>query len=205
MTPAQGFHPASVGPAVLGIEILRTPMPRAPFLPDGCGVCASVDADSLPSAPSFADPDDIATYRWWLGHQATFCVWRLLSTSLALLAEGERSPEETVAAATHAAQMYDVYSVLLLYAGSCSPEVYSRVIRSEMARADPAFSGRWARDYEDIPRLFRAVRQAQPAAFLSDLRMAYKANLVVHAAMGGGRPRGTADRVAAARRRGGRP
>jgi hypothetical protein len=52
-----------------------------------------------------------------------------------------------------------------------------------MARADPAFSGRWARDYEDIPRLLRAVRQAQPAALLSDLLTACKANQVVHVAV----------------------
>jgi hypothetical protein len=137
-------------------------------------------ADASPSAPSLADPDGIARYRWWLGHQATFCVWRLLSTSLTLLAEGEQPAVEIATAAT---RMYDVYSVLLLYAGSCSPEVYGRVIRPEMAHADSAFSGRWARDYEDIPRLLRAVRQAQPAALLSDLLTACEANRVVHVAV----------------------
>ncbi len=37
-----------------------------------------------PNAPD--DPDDLARYRWWIGHQLTFCVWRLLSERLTSIA-----------------------------------------------------------------------------------------------------------------------
>jgi hypothetical protein len=183
MTAAQAHRPAFAGRPAAGIGIVRLPMPHASFLPDGCCAHAclhSPHTDPSPSARSFADPDDIARYRWWLGHQATFCVWRLLSAALTVLAQATRPSAEAVAAA---ARMYDACSVLLLYAGSCSPEVYGRTIRSAMACADPAFSGRWARDYEDIPGLMQAVRRAQPAALLSDLLIACKVNYAVHVAV----------------------
>jgi hypothetical protein len=80
--------------------------------------------------------------------------------------------------------MYDVCSVLLLYAGSCSPEVYLRTIRPAMAAADPAFSGRWARDYEAIPGLLRAIRRTRSAEVVAGLLAAARTNQVVHMAMG---------------------
>lgn len=122
----------------------------------------------------------MARYRWWIGHQTTFCVWRLLTDCLTELAGQPASPAELVNAA---ASMYDIYSLLLLYTGNCSPEVYETAIRPEMAAADAAFTGRWARDFEQIPGLQRKVKQKHSPRALTPLVDASKANRVVHMAV----------------------
>lgn len=157
---------------------VRLPPPRDPFR-----------AESREANPTLVigwtrapeDPDDLARYRWRIGHQLTFCVWRLLSERLATIAMEQRPVSETVAAGI---ALYDVCSMLLLYAGSCSPEVYLRTIRPEMADADPAFSGRWAREYEDIPGLLRVIRRTRPTAHVAGLLAAARTNQMVHMAVG---------------------
>ncbi|SFR30155.1 hypothetical protein SAMN04488564_1304 [Lentzea waywayandensis] len=158
-----------LGVSIAGVGPVHLPMPRVPFDPNGPAVPTTV------SGPPPADPDEHARFRWWLGHQLTFCVWRLLAESLTAVAAGE-------ARAVEAAELYEAYSVLLRYTGSCSPEVYGRVIRPLMARADPAFSGRWASDHEDIPGLLREVRRVRPAREVSTLVAAARTSQVMHVA-----------------------
>ncbi|MET0133431.1 MAG: L-tyrosine 3-hydroxylase, partial [Kibdelosporangium sp.] len=99
-----------------------------------------------------------------------FCVWRLMSENLAAAVAGR----EGALAVTSA--LYDSYSALLLYAGSCTPQVYDTVIRSKMKACDPAFSGTWARDYRQV-----LVRLAEVApAPGSPLKAAIKFNRLVH-------------------------
>jgi len=153
------------------------PMPRNAFLPDDWAV--PTQAVGLPAVPD--DADDLARYRWWVGHQLAFCVWRMLSESLTSITRAERPSSSLVDAAT---VLYDAYSVLLLYTGSCSPEVYSRTIRPAMAAAHPAFSGRWARDYEPIPPLMRVLRRTRPSAAVDRLVAAGHVSQLVHRAIG---------------------
>ena len=170
MTPGRNCCDSPVG------TYMRLPLPRDPFRSHNGGPMSVI---GLPNAPD--DPDDLARHRWWIGHQLTFCVWRLLSERLTSIARDQPTHPRIVATSI---VMYDVCSVLLLYAGSCSPEVYLRTIRPAMAAADPAFSGRWARDYEAIPGLLRAIRRARSAKLVVGLLAAARTNQVVHMAMG---------------------
>ncbi|GAB2665735.1 hypothetical protein GCM10027088_50670 [Nocardia goodfellowii] len=82
-----------------------------------------------------------------------------------------------------AALLYDAYSVLFLYCGSCSAEVYQERIRPRMIAADPAFSGRWLRDHEPIPPLLREVRAACSPEQLAPLTAAVRNNHLVHSSV----------------------
>lgn len=155
---------------------LRIPQPHDPFRVHTKGPMPAIGWRNAPD-----DPDELARYRWWIGHHLAFCVWRLLSERLASIANDQQTQPPSVAASI---AMYDVYSVLLLYAGSCSPEVYLRTIRPAMVAADPAFSGRWARDYEAIPGLLRTIRRTRPAELVAGLLAAARTNQVVHMAVG---------------------
>lgn len=110
-----------------------------------------------------------ALHRWFLGHHGAFLAWRFLADAL------EKSDVDGATVA------YDAYSVMLEYAGSCDRDVYDSVIRPRMRAVDPAFSGRWARDYERVPALLRRARTTPGAA---PLNAASKRNLRVHMDVG---------------------
>jgi len=152
------------------LPVLRLPMPDAELIP-----CASrcFQIPIVINAPE--DPVQRAVYRWFLGHHGAFLVWKFLSDSLDRLI---REPDSQLVRLT--ALGYDAYSVMLAYSGSCSREVYEDVIRPMMVTFDPAFSGRWARDYEPLPGLLRRARTALGPAAAAPLSSASKANLVTH-------------------------
>lgn len=151
------------------LPVLRMPMPGTELIPCATG-CYQVPIEI--GAPE--DPVDLAVHRWFLGHHGAFLVWRFLTDSLDRLI---REPDSQLVRL--AALGYDAYSVMLAYSGSCSREVYEDVIRPLMMSFDPAFSGRWARDYEPVPGLLRQARTALgPAA--EPLSTASKANLLAH-------------------------
>ncbi|MFD9705470.1 L-tyrosine 3-hydroxylase [Lentzea sp. NPDC059081] len=152
------------------LPVLRLPMPGVELIPCANG-CYQIPID-------ITVPDDAAgraVHRWFLGHQGAFLVWRFLLVSLDRLM---RDPDSQLV--RRAALGYDAYSVMLAYSGSCSREVYEAVIRPMMAKFDPAFSGRWARDYEPLPGLLRRVRTALGPAAAEPLSSASKANLLAH-------------------------
>ncbi|WP_053736489.1 hypothetical protein [Nocardia sp. NRRL S-836] len=158
------------GHAVVDLPVLRLPMPGAELIP-----CAD-DCYQLPIViRTPGDEAGLAVHRWFLGHHAAFLVWRFLSASLDRLI---REPDSQLVRLT--ALGYDAYSALLAYSGSCSREVYEDVIRPLMTSFDPAFSGRWARDYEPVPGLLRRARAALGSAAAAPLAAASKANLLAH-------------------------
>jgi L-tyrosine peroxygenase len=192
-----------VAPLSVQLEVLLLPEPSlgpagcGPHCPDAAGaselvalcreIGAGVSADLL-LPPVRAE--ELAWYRWIIGHQATFLGWRSLR---AALARAEPADAEI-------AGLLELYSVLLLYSGSCSPEVYATLIRPRMMDCHPAFSGEWAPDYRGIPAALRRAAGRRPA-----VRSAMRLNQRVHAAVaerlvpqGGsllqqaGRPSGTA-------------
>ncbi|MCX2954087.1 L-tyrosine 3-hydroxylase [Lentzea sp. NEAU-D7] len=152
------------------LPVLRLPMPGADLIPCATGCFQTPIAIRTPE-----DPVEQAVHRWFLGHHGAFLVWRFLSASLDRLI---REPDSRLARL--AALGYDAYSVMLAYSGSCSREVYEDVIRPMMVTFDPAFSGRWARDYEPLPGLLRRARAALGSVAAEPLTSASKANLVAH-------------------------
>ncbi|MFD4644398.1 L-tyrosine 3-hydroxylase [Lentzea sp. NPDC058436] len=158
------------GHAWVDLPVLRLPMPETDLIPcaDRCFQATIV----------IRTPDDAverAVHRWFLGHHGAFLVWRFLSDSLDRLI---REPDSQLVRLT--ALGYDAYSVMLAYSGSCSREVYEDVIRPMMVTFDPAFSGRWARDYEPLPALLRRARTALGPVAAEPISVASKANLMAH-------------------------
>ncbi|MFD4637108.1 hypothetical protein ACFWN2_07315 [Lentzea sp. NPDC058436] len=126
------------------------------------GVRLAVDCPAPAPAPEpVAEPPwspagsaQIAWFRWNIGHQALFMVWRLFADALrAEVHDGQRE----FAGGGSAADLADLCSTLLLYTGSCPARDYLAVIRPAMEEHDPAFSGTWAADYRPIPGLVRAA------------------------------------------------
>jgi hypothetical protein len=158
------------GRTSVDLPVLRLPMPGAELIPCATGCYQFPVVINTPE-----DPVDRAVHRWFLGHHGAFLVWRFLSASLDRLI---REPDSQLVRL--AALGYDAYSVMLAYSGSCSREVYEDVIRPMMMAFDPAFSGRWARDYEPLPGLLRRARAALGPVAAAPLSSASKANLLAH-------------------------
>jgi hypothetical protein len=142
--------------------------PAAPWAAelDGAATAVRLGLPAEVLLPPARAPD-LASYRWITGHQAAFLGWRALRAAL------ERgAPGHDVAA------LVDLYSVLLLYAGSCPPALYRDRIRPRMTRWHPAFTGEWARDYRDVPVAVKRAADASPP-----VRAAWRTNVRVHAAV----------------------
>ncbi|MFY1652851.1 hypothetical protein ACN27J_18410 [Solwaraspora sp. WMMB762] len=106
------------------------------------------------------EPQDLFWFRWITGHQVCFIAWRLIAQLLDDLNEGRRPAGEVVAPIS---RYVDGYSAMLLYTGSCPPDLYNVLIRPSMRRRHRAFSGSWAPDYWPIRDLFRC-RSLPPMA-----------------------------------------
>ncbi|WP_216893565.1 hypothetical protein [Nocardia alni] len=156
--------PTGLPSAVHDIELghLRLPHPTDDF--DSCAGCRPA-----PDRPGIThnDANTVAWYRWLLGHHVVFGVWRLMLAALA--ADDERT--QPILAA-----LYDTYSALLLYSGSCTPEVYTGVLRPRMYAADPGMSGTWARDFNRVREL-QSRLTVEPDSVLSS---AVRRNRKVH-------------------------
>jgi hypothetical protein len=143
--------------------------------------CRHPRAD-LPHLPGTAllDRGERARYRWMLGHQAAFAIWQHLARRLnALRPSSSAHPGEV----RQAAELFDAYSALLIYCGSCDPHTYQAAIRPEMARAHPAFSGHWAADHRPLPALLHQVRAAHPPETVRPLLESARRNRKVHMAV----------------------
>jgi len=126
------------------------------------------------------DVDQLAWARWMLGHQAAFVTWRLISEALVeMLRSGWWQPEHM----TRVRQLFEIHSILFMYAGSCSDAVYSKTIRPAMVRHHPAFTGRWARDRMSIPSLLRQLHLAGRGMRLGPIDEAVRLNHQVHRAV----------------------
>ncbi|MET8537767.1 hypothetical protein ABZV67_39970 [Streptomyces sp. NPDC005065] len=175
-------EPAPCTGTALPVPSLTLPMPGEPY------TCSMTHAppvlawrhDTTAEMPdSSAEERERSWYRWILGHQIAFCVWRLICDELSLIQPGIDCNGSVSASMDRVAALYDDYSALLLYSGACSPETYHSVIRHNMVSAHPAFSGTWARDYERVLALLRDRVEQRPGA----LRAALKTNRLVHMAV----------------------
>lgn len=115
-----------------------------------------------------SDVDRIFWYRWITGHQVTFAIWQILA---AVIDEGRSDLGVGMAElASKARLLVCGYSLMLLYAGSPTREIYSRVIRASLARQHANLSGAWARDFAPIRPLLRGKVNLAPGPKASALR-----------------------------------
>lgn len=194
------------------VQPLFLPLPGRPLVPcTGCEQPTAADIALVRQAQegtlqALTPPEDQehrVPYRWWVGHQAAFVLWQLLAESLAAMLRASTLSRHAVA---QAATMYDAYSALLLYTGSCSADHYAVTLRTAMNRCHPAFSGEWARDHEQIPELLQKIRTKYPQTLTASLTEAHRANNRVHMAVAKALvPGGTSLLQLAGRRPGGGP
>lgn len=112
---------------------------------------------TLPNGSSDADRrDGLFWFRWVIGHQTTFILWRLLAVQIASARTALVEPANAIKGA---GQFVRAYSGMLLYTGSVSRVEYHRSIRPRMVREHPAISGGWASDYRPVRRILRARDQ----------------------------------------------
>src|SRR5262245_19415036 len=124
------------------VSWLVLPLPEEDFSPcHDLGVChqpIGVDLQLLANATAGtspeglrppAEPDEHTRYCWIVGHQAAFCVWRLLAQRLHAIAS-DPAPSPPAVHAT--ARLYDAYTLLFFYTGHCSAERYGATVRADM-------------------------------------------------------------------------
>ncbi|WBP90912.1 L-tyrosine 3-hydroxylase [Kitasatospora cathayae] len=126
-------------------------------------------------------PDELFWFRWITGHQLTFVLWQELGR-LAAAAPAAQDPVDDARAAT---RLIRGYSGLLLYAASCTRDVYQRVIRPSMALHHPRFTGAWARDYAPVRPLLRGRTPAAWSGEEAALTHETELNNAVHEGIGG--------------------
>lgn len=147
---------------------LLMPMPGQPLEPCRCEPRHRTAATSGRRTATISDWD-----RWVLAHHMSFMIWRLIAESIRQSLQDQTASARSL---VQAADLFNAYTGLLLYGASCSPAHYAAVIRPRMAAAHPAFSGTWARDFEQVTAL---LRQSPPPAG-SELRGAVHLNRIVH-------------------------
>jgi len=121
-------------------------------------------------------------FRWIVGNQAATALWQILDDELELVLSGE-----VPSAARNAEALLDGYSVLLIYSGSLTTELYARLIRPAMGLQHRSFTGRWAQDYVPVMARLQALRtayrkRARPP-FVDSLIAASKRNHRTHMAI----------------------
>jgi L-tyrosine peroxygenase len=126
--------------------------------------------------------EELFWFRWITSNQAVAALWQILDDELELVLRGQID-----SAAHNAALLLDGYSVMLVYAGSVTLELYHRLIRPAMALQHRSFTGRWAQDYVPVMAKLQTLRtnyRAKPRPdFIDTLIAASKRNHKAHVAV----------------------
>ncbi|MFJ3090075.1 L-tyrosine 3-hydroxylase [Streptomyces sp. NPDC086838] len=165
------FLDRSIGPGE-GYDTVGAPLGPGAVLLD---YEASARAELTPRGE--AEVDRLFWFRWVTGHQTTFALWQVLS---AVVEEAGRPGADSDELSRLARCMMRTYSLMLLYASSCPPEMYERVIRDPMARQHPNLSGSWARDYAGVRPLVRGKVALGSETAAADLAFECELNERVH-------------------------
>lgn len=121
--------------------------------------------------------DQLFWFRWITGHQVTFLIWHLMGRLLS--ATPERDVPSGPSLAKLEAYVYG-YCAMLLYCGSCPPDLYDSLIRPRMFLQHPAFSGTWAPDFAPVRGLFRGRDPRAQGQEAEELSRAVEVNRTVH-------------------------
>lgn len=132
------------------------------------------------------DRETLFWFRWVTGHQLAFLYWKCLERCLD--AWLNCPPKERRGAAVlllRSTYLIQGYSAALLYTGSCPRGLYQGVIRRFMALFHKGFSGKWARDYRELPAMIKQVLEEAGNAgtdpgIIKGLRQAFIDNHQVH-------------------------
>ncbi|WP_245633613.1 L-tyrosine 3-hydroxylase [Amycolatopsis jejuensis] len=122
------------------------------------------------------DPEPVFRYRWILGHQVSFALWRAMSGIIGDHESTVPGPAELDSLAA----FVDGYSAALLYASTVPRPHYHSHVRRSMALQHPAFSGTWAPDYRPVGRLFRGKMRWQGGLSCAGLDAAMARNAATH-------------------------
>jgi hypothetical protein len=123
-------------------------------------------------------PDVLFSFRWTVGHQVSFVVWRMMAMLVRGAVAG-RIPETAILGPL--CGYLRAYTAMLLYTGSCPQQTYHDVIRPSMRLQHPCFSGSWAPDYWPVRELLRSGRLPfAPSPESTDLLQAIRQVQLVH-------------------------
>lgn len=123
-------------------------------------------------------PDVLFSFRWIVGHQVSFVLWRMMALLIDSVVEGQ-VPRSAVLGPL--CGYVRSYTAMLLYTGSCSRGIYHDVIRPSLRLRHPGFSGSWAPDYWPVRDLLRSGRLPfAPSPDSADLLQAIRLVQLVH-------------------------
>ena len=123
-----------------------------------------------------ADERRLFRFRWILGHQMCFLLWRVLG-DVTHRGSGEKPDPRSLELM---AACVDGYSSAMLYASTVPRAHYQIHLRVSMALQHPSFSGAWAADYRPIRWIFRNRAPWQADGSCPALARAIARNHVVH-------------------------
>jgi hypothetical protein len=146
-----------------GLEPLTLPEPGAPDQPSDCapstyaGTCRLIRqiVEQGARVEPCASAETLFGFRWIVGHQVSFIVWRLMAQLLDEVADGRLAWTDVLGPLCRYVRGY---GAMLLYTGSCPRATYHAVIRPSMRLRHPSFSGSWAADYWPVRDLVRSRR-----------------------------------------------
>lgn len=142
---------------------------------------ASTDAEILRSKwlAHEQDPASIYWFRWVSGHQVAFISWVLIIEEINQFRLGIKTQEMTEAIC---AALFRLYSSMLVYTASTTPEVYESTIRRFMTTFNPSFSGTWAADYGQLKKYMKSfgIRDSR----FKEVRQAYFESIQMHGKIG---------------------
>ncbi|GAA2923039.1 hypothetical protein GCM10020221_18930 [Streptomyces thioluteus] len=115
-------------------------------------------------------------YRWIVGHQLSFALWRAMYEVVGHSPDTVPSPPELDLLAA----CVDAYSAMLIYSSTVPRGHYHSHIRRRMALQHPAISGTWAPDYRPVRRIFRGKLPWQGDPSCEALGKAVARNAATH-------------------------
>jgi len=121
------------------------------------------------------DASKNAWFRWVTGHQLSCCLWQALACILGDSELPAQSVENCVI-------LLQTYSLILLYTGSVSPEIYANLLRPFMLMWHASFSGTWAADYRLVKQKLGPV--AQKLGVNNRLSLAFRDTYRIHDEVG---------------------
>jgi hypothetical protein len=173
-----GLEPLTLPPA--GRPDLPTPDDDPAAFGETCRRIGQVASRGVPDGAleRCGAPEVLFSFRWIVGHQVSFVLWRMMALLIDGVVEG-LIPRTAVLGPLRG--YVRTYTAMLLYTASCPRRTYHDVIRPSMRLQHPGFSGSWAPDYWPVRDLLRSGRLPfAPSPESADLLRAIRLAQLVH-------------------------